>query len=111
MYILTYMKTTYWSSVSSTETNRFVSSMVTDDENTIKLIYALQAIILMMTLDISGILNNGHSRTFRMSYTDYDYGEVCANGYAPCVIKGDGNYMITVDEDGSGHCKTFGDGP
>jgi hypothetical protein len=105
------MQTTYYSSVFSTQTNRIGSSMVTGDENTIKLIYAIHDITLMVTLSISGTWSNDHSRTFRVSYPDDDYGEVCANGNAPCVIKGEGNYMITVDADAPRYCKTFGDGP
>src|SRR5262245_4876059 len=98
------MQTNYYSSVFSTQTNRISSSMVTGDENTIKLIYAIQDITLMVTLTISGTWSNDHSRTFRVSYPDDDYGEACANGNASCVIN-DGNYMITGVEDAPGHCR------
>ena len=84
--------------------------MVTGNENTIKLIYAIQDITLMVISTISGIWSNGHIRTFRGSHPDDDYGELLVNGNAPCVIEGDGNYMITGDADAMGHCKTFGDG-
>ena len=82
--------------------------MVTRDEDTIKLIYPIQDITLMVTLNISGTWSNGHSKTFRVSYPDDDYGEVCAKGNAPCVIKADGNYVIAGVEDAPGHCR---DGP
>jgi hypothetical protein len=85
--------------------------MVTGNENTIKLIYAIQDITLMVISKISGIWSNGHIRTFRGSHPDDDYGKVLVNGNVPCVIEGDGNYMITGDADALGHCKTFGDGP
>ena len=65
----------------------------------------------MVTLNISGTWNNGYSRTFRVSYPDDDYGEVCANGNAPCMIEGKGNRMIIGDADALVHCKTFGDEP
>ena len=85
--------------------------MVTGNENNIKLIYAIQDITLMAISNISGIWSKVHNRTFRGSHPDDDYGEVRVNGNAPCVIEGDGNYMITGDADALGHCKTFGDGP
>ena len=85
--------------------------MVTGNENTIKLIYATQDITLMVISNISGTGSNGHIRTFRGSHADDDYGEVHANGNAPCVIEGDGNYMIIGNADALGYCKTFGDGP
>jgi hypothetical protein len=85
--------------------------MVTGNENTIKLIYVIQDITLMVTLNISGTWNNGHSRTFRGSYPDDDNGEVFANGNAPCIIESRGKCKIIGDEDALVHCKTFGDGP
>jgi hypothetical protein len=85
--------------------------MVAGNENTIKLIYATQDITLMVISNISGTGSNGHIRAFRGSRLDDDYGEVHANGNAPCVIEGDGNYMIIGDTDALGCCKTFGDGP
>jgi len=86
--------------------------MVTGDENSIKLIYATQYIItLMVTLNTSRTWSNDHTRVFRVSYPYDDYRERCANGNAPCVVIGDGNYMITGHADVPGHCKTFGDGP
>jgi hypothetical protein len=85
--------------------------MVTVNENTIKLIYATQDITLMVISNMSGTWNSGHIRTFRGSHPDGDYGEVSANGNAPCVIEGDGNYMIIGDTDALGCCKTFGDWP
>jgi hypothetical protein len=85
--------------------------MVTGNENTFKLIYAIQYIILMVILNISGTRSNGHNRTFRGSDPDDDKGQVRANGNAPCVIEGNGNCMISGDADALGHCKTFGDGP
>ena len=95
-------------SVFSTQTNRIGSSTVTGDENTIKLIYAIQDITLIVTLNISGTWSNGNSRAFRVSYPDDYYGEVCANRNVPCTIKGDGNYVISGVEDAPGHCR---DGP
>lgn len=85
--------------------------MVTGNENTIKLIYAIEDITLMMILNIYGIWNNGHNRTFRRYYPDDDNGEVFASGNVPCMIEGKGNCMIIGDEDALVHCKTFGDGP
>ncbi len=84
--------------------------MVRGNENTIKLIYAIKDITLMVTLNISGTWNNDHSRTFRVSYPDDDYGEVCANGNAPCMTESKGNRMIIGDADALVYCKTFGDG-
>lgn len=81
------------------------------ETKTIKLIYAIQDITLMVISNISGTWSSGHNRTFRGSDPDDDNGEVRANGNAPCVIEGDGNYMITGDADALGYCKTFGDGP
>jgi hypothetical protein len=78
---------------------------------TIKLIYAIQDITLMVISNISGTWGSGHNRTISGSDPDDHNGEVPANGNAPCVIEGDGNYMITGDADGLGYCKTFGDGP
>jgi hypothetical protein len=85
--------------------------MVAGNENTIKQIYAIEDITLMMILNISGTWNNGHNSTFRGSYPDDDNGEVFANGNALCMIEGKGNCMIIGDEDVLVHCKTFGDGP
>jgi len=85
-------------------------SIVTGNEYTIKLIYAIQDITLMVISNISGIWSNGNIITFIGYHPDDDYGEVRVNGNAPCVIEGDGNYMITGDADAMGHCKTFGDG-
>jgi len=65
----------------------------------------------MVISNISGTWSSGHNRTFRGSDPDDDNGDVRANGNAPCVIEGDGNYMITGDADALGYCKTFGDGP
>ena len=81
------------------------------ETKTIKLIYAIQDITLMVISNISGTWSSGHNRTFRGSDPDDDNGDVRANGNAPCVIEGDGNYMITGDADALGYCKTFGDGP
>jgi hypothetical protein len=85
--------------------------MVTGNENTIKLIYATQDITLMVISNIFGTWNSGHIRTFRGSSPHDDYGEEHANGNAPCVIEGDGNYMIIGDTDALGSFKTFGDWP
>jgi len=85
--------------------------MLTVNENTIKLIYATQDITLMVISNISGTWNSGHIRTFRGSRPDDGYGDVYANGNAPHVIEGDGNYMIIGDTDAHGCCKTFGDSP
>lgn len=84
--------------------------MVTGNENNIKLIYAIQDIILMVILNISGTRSNGHNRTFRGSDPDDHKGEVSANGNAPYMIEGNGNCIIS-DADALGDCKTFGDGP
>jgi len=81
------------------------------ETKTIKLIYAIQDITLMVISNISGTWSSGHNRTFRGSDPDYYNGEVRANGNAPCVIEGDGNYMITGDADVLEYCKTLGDGP
>jgi len=85
--------------------------MVTGNENTIKLIYAIQEITLMVIPNMSGTWSNGRNRTFRGSDPDDDNDKVRANGNAPCVIEGNGNCMITGDADALRHCKTFGDGP
>jgi hypothetical protein len=85
--------------------------MLTVNENTIKLIYVTQDITLMVISNISGTWNSGHIRTFRGSRPDDGYGDVYANGNAPHVIEGDGNYMIIGDTDAHGCCKTFGDWP
>jgi hypothetical protein len=85
--------------------------MLTVNENTIKLIYTTQDITLMVISNISGTWNSGHIRTFRGSRPDDGYGDVYANGNAPHVIEGDGNYMIIGDTDAHGCCKTFGDWP
>jgi len=65
----------------------------------------------MVISNISGTWSSGHNRTFRGSDPDYYNYEVRANGNAPCVIEGDGNYMITGDADALGYCKTLGDAP
>ena len=65
----------------------------------------------MVISNISGTLCSSPNRIFRGSDPDDDNGEVHANGNAPCVIEGDGDYMITGDADALGYCKTFGDGP
>ena len=83
--------------------------MLTVNETTIKLIYATQDITLMVISNISGTWNSGHIRTFRGSRPDDGYGEVHANGNAPCVIEDNGNYMIIGDADALGYRKTFGD--
>lgn len=85
--------------------------MVTGDENTVKLIYAIQDTTLMVILNISGTRSNGHNRTFRGSDPDDDKDGVHANGNDPCVIVDNGNCMIHGDADTLGHCETFGDGP
>jgi hypothetical protein len=64
----------------------------------------------MVISNNTGTWSSGHNR-IRGSDPDDDNGEVGANGNAPCVIEGDGNYMITGDADAFGYCKTFGDGP
>ena len=65
--------------------------MVTGNENTIKLIYAIQDIItLMILLNIYGKWSIGHNSTFRGSHPE-DSGEVRGNGNAPCVLEDDGN--------------------
>ncbi len=86
-------------------------SMVTGNENTVKLIYAIQDITLMIILNTSGTRSNGHDRTFRGSDPDDDKDKVNTNGNDPNVIEGNGNCMIQGDADTLGHCKTFGDGP
>ena len=58
--------------------------MVTGNENTIKLIYAIQEITLMVISNMSGTWSNGLNRTFRGSVPDYDNDKVRANGNAPC---------------------------
>ena len=85
--------------------------MVTGNKNTIKLIYAIQDITLMVIFNISGTWSNGHNRTFRGSDHDHDKGEVHANGNAPCVLEGNGNCRISGDADPLGHFKTFGAWP
>ena len=85
--------------------------MVTGNKNTIKLIYAIQDIILMVIFNMSGAWSSGHNRAFRGSDPDDDKGQVRANSNAPCVIEGNGNCRISGDADPLGHCKTFGDGP
>ena len=88
-----------------------VGVLWSQEMKTLKLIYAIQDITLMAISNISGIWSKVHNRTFRGSHPDDDYGEVRVNGNAPCVIEGDGNYMITGDADALGHCKTLGDWP
>lgn len=85
--------------------------MVTGNENTIKLIYAIQEITLMGISNMSGTWSNGRNRTFRGSDPDDDNDKVLGNGNSPCVIDGNGNCMITGNADAPRHCKTFGDGP
>jgi hypothetical protein len=85
--------------------------MVTRNENTIKLIYAIQDITLMLIINMSGAWSNGHNRTLRGSDRDHHKGEVHANSNALCVIERNGNYMIIGDADPLGHCKTFGEWP
>ena len=85
--------------------------MVARNENTIKLIYAIQDITLMIISNIFGIWSNGRITGFRGSHPDGDYREVRVNGNAPCVIEGDDNYMITRNADALGYCKTLRDGP
>jgi hypothetical protein len=41
--------------------------MVTGNENTMKPIYAIQDITLMLMFNMSGGWSNGHNRTFRTS--------------------------------------------
>src|SRR5206468_8384079 len=67
------------------------------NEKTIKLIYAIQDITLMVVFDISGTWSNGHNRIFRGFDPDDDKVEVRANGNIPCVIDGNGNCTITGD--------------
>ena len=85
--------------------------MVTGNKNTIKLIYAIQEITLMVISNMSGTWSNGRNRTFRGSDPDDDNDKVRANGNAPCLIEDNSNCMITADADTLRHCKTFGDGP
>jgi hypothetical protein len=63
--------------------------MVTGNKNTIKLIYAIQDITLMVISNISGIWSKVHNRTFRGCHPDDDQGGVYINGNAPCVIEGE----------------------
>ena len=67
------------------------------NEKTIKLIFAIQDITLMVVFNISGTWSNGHNRIFRGFDPDDDKVEVRANGNIPCVIDGNGNCTITGD--------------
>ena len=84
--------------------------MITGSGNTIKLIYAIQEITLMMISNMSGIWSNGRNRTFRGSDPDYYNDKVLVNGNTSRIIAGNGNCMITGDADALRYCKTFGDG-
>ena len=84
--------------------------MVTGSENTIKLIYAIQEITLMMISNMPGIWSNGRNRTFRGSDPEDYNDKVLVNDNTPCMIEGNGNCMITGDADALRYCKTFGDG-
>jgi hypothetical protein len=85
--------------------------MVTGNENTIKLIYAIQDITLVVVSNISGTWSKDHNRTFTGFDPDYFSRKGCTNGNAPCVVEGNGNCMITGDAGVLRHRKTFGDGP
>lgn len=84
--------------------------MVTESENTIKLIYPIQEITLMMISNMTGIWSNGHNRTFRGSDPDDHNDKVLVKDNTPWVIEGYDNCMITGDADALRHCKIFGDG-
>jgi hypothetical protein len=85
--------------------------MVIGNENTIKLIYAIRDITLMLIYNMSGAWSKGHNTTFRRSDRDHDKGEVRPNGNAPCMVEGNGNCTVTGDADSLGHYKTFGGWP
>jgi hypothetical protein len=84
--------------------------MVSESENIIKLIYAIQEITLMMISNMTGIWSNGRTRTFRGSDPDRYNNKVLVKGNTPCVIEGYGNCMMTGDADALRHCNIFGDG-
>ena len=54
------------------------------NENSIKLIYAIQDITLMVVFNISETWSNGHKRIFRGFDPEDDKVEVRANGNIPC---------------------------
>jgi hypothetical protein len=82
--------------------------MATGNENTIKLIYSIQDITLMLIFNMSGAWSTDHDRTFRGSHRDHDKGEIDGNGNALGLIQRNGNCMITGDADTLRHCETFG---
>lgn len=85
-------------------------SMIIWNENTIKLIYEVQYITLMVILNIFGIRSNVRNRTFKGTDPNDDNDELCSNGNAPRMIEGYSNSMITRVAYALGH-KTFGEGP
>ena len=87
--------------------------MVAANEKTIKLIYEIQDINLMLIFNMFGAWPNDHNRTLRGSDCDRNTGEVCANGNAPHVIERSfrSNCMITGNADSLEYCRTFGDLP
>jgi hypothetical protein len=87
-----------------------VGSLVTGNKNTVKLIYPILDITLMLIFYMFGGWSSGLNRTFKGSDRAHDKGEVFANGNAPWVVEDNGNCMITGDIDTVGHCN-FGDWP
>ena len=84
--------------------------MIIWNENTIKLIYEVQYITLMVILSKFGIRSIGCYRTFKGSDPNDDNDELCSNGNAPRMMEGNGNSMNTRVAYALGH-KTFGEGP
>jgi hypothetical protein len=83
--------------------------MIIWNENTIKLIYEVQYITLMVILSIFGIRSIGCYGTFKGSDPNDDNDELCSNGNAPSMKEGNGNSMITGVAYELGY-KTFGEG-
>jgi hypothetical protein len=84
-------------------------SIIIWNENTIKLIYEVQYITPMVILNIFGIRSIGCNRTFKGADPNDDNDELCSNGNAPRMKKGNGNSMITGVAYALGY-KTFGEG-
>jgi hypothetical protein len=83
--------------------------MVTGNKDTMKLIYEMQDITLMLIFNMSEGWSNGHSIASRVFDCDQDRGEVCTNGNALSMIEDMANCMINADADKLRNCKSFGD--
>ena len=84
-------------------------SMIRWNKNTIKLIYEVHYITLMVILMIFGIRSNVLNRTFKGCDPNHDNDELYSNGNTPRMMEDNGNSMTTRVAYALRH-KTFGEG-